>query len=47
MDLLLSEASPQKICLQIGLCTFDETRGVDMGIKSVVDEEKLDDASYG
>ncbi|XP_057962427.1 aspartic proteinase-like [Malania oleifera] len=39
LDLLLSEAQPKKICSQIGLCTFDGTRGVSMGIESVVDEK--------
>nr|BAB20971.1 aspartic proteinase 3 [Nepenthes alata] len=39
MDLLLAEVSPEKICSQIGLCTFDGTRGVSIGIKSVVDKE--------
>ncbi|KAI3440167.1 uncharacterized protein J3R85_003779 [Psidium guajava] len=38
MDLLLAEASPKKICSQVGLCTFDGNRGVSMGIESVVDE---------
>ncbi|KAG8635181.1 aspartic proteinase [Manihot esculenta] len=38
MDLLLAEAQPKKICSQIGLCTFDGTHGVSMGIQSVVDE---------
>lgn len=38
MDLLLAEAQPKKICSQIGLCTFDGTQGVSMGIESVVDE---------
>ncbi|KAE7995380.1 hypothetical protein FH972_000187 [Carpinus fangiana] len=36
MDLLLAEASPTKICSQIGLCTFDGTHGISMGIESVV-----------
>lgn len=27
------QASPQKICSQIGLCTFDGTRGVGWGTK--------------
>uniref|UniRef100_A0A0A0LRZ8 Aspartic proteinase n=1 Tax=Cucumis sativus TaxID=3659 RepID=A0A0A0LRZ8_CUCSA len=31
-------ADPKKICSQIKLCTFDGTRGVSMGIESVVDE---------
>lgn len=38
MDMLLAEAHPKKICSQVGLCTFDGTRGVSMGIESVVDE---------
>ncbi|GAU35494.1 hypothetical protein TSUD_384490 [Trifolium subterraneum] len=33
---LLAEAQPNKICPQIGLCTFDGTHGVSMGIESVV-----------
>ncbi|CAJ2658817.1 unnamed protein product [Trifolium pratense] len=33
---LLAEAQPQKICPQIGLCTFDGTHVVNMGIESVV-----------
>ncbi|XP_048141135.1 aspartic proteinase-like isoform X2 [Rhodamnia argentea] len=39
MDLLLAEASPKKICSQVGLCTFDGNRGVSMGIESVVESE--------
>ncbi|KAL7130324.1 hypothetical protein ABFS83_13G126100 [Erythranthe nasuta] len=39
MDLLLTEAHPKKICSQVGLCTFDGTRGVSAGIESVVDEK--------
>uniref|UniRef100_A0A3Q7F5Y3 Aspartic proteinase n=1 Tax=Solanum lycopersicum TaxID=4081 RepID=A0A3Q7F5Y3_SOLLC len=39
MDMLLTEANPKKICSQVGLCTFDGTRGVSMGIESVVDEK--------
>ncbi|XP_050214036.1 aspartic proteinase A1 isoform X2 [Mercurialis annua] len=38
MDLLIAQAQPKKICSQIGLCTFDGTRGVSMGIQSVVNE---------
>ncbi|XP_022139944.1 aspartic proteinase [Momordica charantia] len=38
MNLLLTETNPRKICSQINLCTFDGTRGVSMGIESVVDE---------
>ncbi|KAL5066323.1 hypothetical protein RYX36_028060 [Vicia faba] len=40
LDLLLSEAQPKKICSQIGLCAFDGTRGVTLGIKSVVEENE-------
>ncbi|KAK2447872.1 aspartic proteinase [Trifolium repens] len=36
LQLLLAEAKPKKICSQIGLCTFDGTHGVSMGIESVV-----------
>ncbi|KAK3039662.1 hypothetical protein RJ639_027003, partial [Escallonia herrerae] len=39
MDMLMSEASPKKICSQIGVCTFDGTRGVSKGIESVVDQK--------
>ncbi|GER44921.1 aspartic protease family protein [Striga asiatica] len=45
MDLLLAEAQPKKICSQIGLCTFDGTRGVSAGIQSVVNEKE--DSSFG
>ncbi|KAK4770214.1 hypothetical protein SAY87_030746 [Trapa incisa] len=38
IDLLLAKAQPQKICSQVGFCTFDGTQGVSMGIKSVVDK---------
>ncbi|KAK1379023.1 Aspartic proteinase [Heracleum sosnowskyi] len=39
MDMLLTEAQPKQICSQIGLCTFDGTRGVSCGIESVVDKK--------
>lgn len=39
MELLLAETDPKKICSQIGVCTFDGTRGVSMGIETVVDEK--------
>lgn len=42
MGLLLLEASPHKICSLIGLCIFDGTRGVSMGIESVADEKNGD-----
>ncbi|KAK6265010.1 hypothetical protein SCA6_020444 [Theobroma cacao] len=38
IDLLIAEAQPQKICSQIGLCTFNGAHGVSTGIESVVDE---------
>ncbi|XP_041023257.1 aspartic proteinase-like [Juglans microcarpa x Juglans regia] len=38
IDLLVAEANPMKICSQIGLCTFDGSHGVSMGIESVVDQ---------
>ncbi|XP_030459506.1 aspartic proteinase A1-like isoform X2 [Syzygium oleosum] len=40
LEMLMTEAKPQKICSQIGFCTFDGTHGVRMGIESVVDEAK-------
>ncbi|KAL9259090.1 Aspartic proteinase A1-like protein [Drosera capensis] len=39
LDMLVAEAQPQKICSQIGLCTFDGERGVSMGIERVVEKE--------
>ncbi|KAK1375107.1 hypothetical protein POM88_031300 [Heracleum sosnowskyi] len=36
----IQRVQPKKICSQIGLCTFDGTRGVSMGIESVVDESR-------
>ncbi|XP_061350629.1 aspartic proteinase A1-like [Gastrolobium bilobum] len=46
LDKLINEALPQQICSQIGLCTFDGTQGVSMGIQSVVDKniEKKSDS---
>ncbi|KAK9284822.1 hypothetical protein L1049_023999 [Liquidambar formosana] len=44
--MLLAQARPQKICSQIGLCLFDGTRDVSMGIESVVDK-KNDKSSDG
>ncbi|XP_015899398.3 aspartic proteinase isoform X1 [Ziziphus jujuba] len=38
IEMLLAKDEPKKICSKIGLCTFDGTRGVSMGIESVVDE---------
>lgn len=40
LEMLLTEAQPQKICSQMGFCTFDGTRGVRMGIESMVDEKE-------
>ncbi|CAI0437279.1 unnamed protein product [Linum tenue] len=36
--MLLARDEPLKICSQIGLCEFDGSRGVSMGIRSVVNE---------
>ncbi|CAL9198216.1 unnamed protein product [Musa hybrid cultivar] len=38
LDMLLSETEPSKVCSRIGLCTFDGTHGVSIGIESVVNE---------
>ncbi|CAD5165531.1 unnamed protein product [Musa acuminata subsp. malaccensis] len=38
LDLLLAETQPAKICAQIGLCTFDGTRGISIGLESVVND---------
>ncbi|XP_054786213.1 aspartic proteinase A2-like [Prosopis cineraria] len=40
LDLLLAKAQSNKICSQIGLCAFDGTRGVSMGIERVVDKNE-------
>ncbi|KAL6197900.1 hypothetical protein ACLB2K_027692 [Fragaria x ananassa] len=40
MELLLAEAQPRKICSQIGVCTFDGSHSVSMGIESVVDKNR-------
>ncbi|XP_020238228.1 aspartic proteinase A1 isoform X2 [Cajanus cajan] len=45
LDKLINEALPQQICSQIGLCTFDGTQGLSMGIQSVVDEN-IEKTSY-
>ncbi|XP_030542831.1 aspartic proteinase A1-like [Rhodamnia argentea] len=37
IQMLSAKEEPHKICSEIGLCTFDGTRGVSMGIESVVD----------
>ncbi|GKV38773.1 hypothetical protein SLEP1_g46647 [Rubroshorea leprosula] len=39
IEMLLAKDQPKKICSQIGLCTFDGSQGVSMGIASVVDEK--------
>lgn len=38
LEMLIAETQPQKICSQMGLCTFDGTRGFSMGIESVIDK---------
>lgn len=47
IDLLFSEVSPKKVCSQVGLCTFDGSRGVSMGIETVVDKESSETSSGG
>ncbi|CAD5185447.1 unnamed protein product [Musa acuminata subsp. malaccensis] len=44
MNMILAKEEPAKICSKIGLCAFNGTQGVSLGIKSVVDNqvEKLD-----
>jgi phytepsin len=42
LDMLLAQTKPVQICSQVGLCTFDGTKGVSMGIKSVVDKDSND-----
>ncbi|KAH9622311.1 hypothetical protein KSS87_010670 [Heliosperma pusillum] len=39
--------SPKKVCSRIGLCTFDGTQDVSMGIESVVDKEISENTSGG
>ncbi|PKA66567.1 Aspartic proteinase oryzasin-1 [Apostasia shenzhenica] len=46
LDLLVAEAQPTKICSQIGLCTFDGTHSIGMGIESVV-KDTQDKSSLG
>ncbi|WOK97283.1 aspartic proteinase oryzasin-1 [Canna indica] len=45
MDMLLEKKDPAIICSQIGLCAFNGTQGISLGIKSVVDDkvEKFND----
>ncbi|CAN0900952.1 Aspartic proteinase A1 [Linum grandiflorum] len=47
IQMLLAKNEPQKICSQISLCEFDGSRGVSMGIESVVKEniEKASEAT--
>ncbi|KAJ9170056.1 hypothetical protein P3X46_018192 [Hevea brasiliensis] len=46
LEMLMAQAKPQKICSQIGFCTFDGARGVSTNIESVVDET-TDEVSNG
>ncbi|XP_038880988.1 aspartic proteinase-like isoform X2 [Benincasa hispida] len=39
MDLLLVNAQPEKICSKIGVCTFDDTRGVRLKIETLVNDK--------
>ncbi|BAS71652.1 Os01g0290000, partial [Oryza sativa Japonica Group] len=41
LEMLIAQASPMKLCSQIGLCAFDGTRSVRNNIESVVDKEKV------
>lgn len=45
--LLISQASPERVCSQIGVCTFDGTHGVSMGIESMVNKESSGKSSDG
>ncbi|XXG61695.1 hypothetical protein AAC387_Pa05g0239 [Persea americana] len=47
LELLLSETEPRKVCSQIGLCTFDGTQGVSIGIESVVPEKNRESSVGG
>ncbi|MCL7034435.1 hypothetical protein MKW94_018689 [Papaver nudicaule] len=47
MEMLITEASPKKVCSRIGLCTFDGSRGVSSGIESVVGAKNEDKLSSG
>ncbi|PKA47218.1 Aspartic proteinase oryzasin-1 [Apostasia shenzhenica] len=40
LDLLLAESQPMKICSQIGLCAFDGSHSVGIGIQSVVKDNE-------
>ncbi|KAK1298886.1 Aspartic proteinase oryzasin-1 [Acorus calamus] len=40
MEMLIAETQPKQICSQIGLCAFDGTHGVSVGIESIVNEDK-------
>ncbi|KAJ1689707.1 hypothetical protein LUZ63_013862 [Rhynchospora breviuscula] len=45
LDMLIAQTKPAQICSQVSLCTFDGTKGVSMGIKSVVDKGVNDGVS--
>ncbi|XP_057864983.2 aspartic proteinase A1 isoform X2 [Cryptomeria japonica] len=38
-ELLMSQTSPQKVCSQIGLCSYDGQRDASMGIAGILDKE--------
>ncbi|CAH2071571.1 unnamed protein product [Thlaspi arvense] len=42
LNSLLGQADPRKVCSQIGLCGFDGSHSVSMGIKSVVEDGPSD-----
>ncbi|XP_058095179.1 aspartic proteinase A1 [Magnolia sinica] len=39
LDMLIAKEQPEKICSKIGLCAFDGTQSVSIGIESVVSEK--------
>ncbi|CAL9232986.1 unnamed protein product [Arabidopsis halleri] len=39
LNSLLAQEDPKKVCSQIGVCAYDGTHSVSMGIQSVVDDE--------
>uniref|UniRef100_A0A7C8ZJU8 Peptidase A1 domain-containing protein n=1 Tax=Opuntia streptacantha TaxID=393608 RepID=A0A7C8ZJU8_OPUST len=47
IELLVSEASPKRVCSQIGVCTFDGTHAVSMGIEPVINKENSRKSSDG
>ncbi|KAL5990105.1 hypothetical protein ACLOJK_011002 [Asimina triloba] len=44
LEMLMTQADPAKICSQIGLCAFDGTQSVGIGIESVVYEASMEES---